>query len=101
MTGALFTDAGNIWLANKSVDYPSGEFNLDRLGSDLAISSGAGARFNLAGFFILRIDASFPIKKPYSDLYNYGGWVIDKIKFSDNNWRANNLIINFAIGYPF
>lgn len=101
MTGALFADAGNIWLANKIENYPAGEFNIDRFGNDIAISTGAGARFNLAGFFIFRIDASFPIKKPYSELYNYGGWVIDRIKFSDNNWRANNLIINFAIGYPF
>jgi outer membrane protein assembly factor BamA len=101
MTGALFADAGNIWLANKVENYPNGEFDFGRLGNDIAISTGAGARFNLAGFFIFRIDASFPVKKHYSELYHYGGWVIDRIKFSDNNWRANNLVINFAIGYPF
>lgn len=101
MTGALFADAGNIWLANATSSYPYGEFAFNKLGQDMAISTGAGARFNLAGFFIFRIDAAFPVKKPYNPQYDYGGWVLDQIDFTNRTWRANNLVINFAIGYPF
>lgn len=101
VTGAAFADAGNIWLYKPSPDYVAGEFAIDKLANDVAISTGLGLRFNLAGFFIFRIDAAFPIKKPYSAAYDYGGWVLENIKFSDNTWRSNNLIINFAIGTPF
>lgn len=98
LKGAIFADAGNIWLAQPSVDYPDGEFNLSRLGRDIAISTGAGARFDIAGFFIFRLDAAFPIKKPY---LGNGGWVIDDLHFDKNSWRSDNIILNFAIGYPF
>jgi len=27
--------------------------------------------------------------------------VINKINFSDSEWRKNNIILNIAIGYPF
>jgi len=101
MTGALFADAGNIWLANPSSDFPSGEFELKRFGRDIAVSAGAGARFNLAGFFIFRIDAAFPLRRPYNPQYDYGGWVLREIDILDRTWRANNLVLNFAIGYPF
>lgn len=99
MKGALFADAGNIWLSEPSNSFPGGEFAFNKLGRDLAVSTGAGARFNLADLFILRIDAAFPIKKPY--YFSNGGWVLDQIDFGNKNWRSQNLILNFAIGYPF
>jgi outer membrane protein insertion porin family len=98
MKGAVFADGGNIWLSRPSTDYPGGDFKLDELGQDIAVSSGAGARFDLAGFFILRIDAAFPIKKPYVP---GGGWVVREVDFGNPSWRNQNLILNFAIGYPF
>ncbi len=97
--GAVFTDAGNIWLSQPDDNYPGGEFRFNKLGKDIAISTGAGARFDLAGFFILRLDAAFPIKKPY--VSTNGGFVFNQIDFGSAQWRATNLILNFAIGYPF
>jgi outer membrane protein insertion porin family len=99
LKGAVFADGGNIWLANKSVDYPGGEFDISKLGRDVAISVGAGARFDLAGFFIFRFDAAFPIKTPLRQPGDT--WVFSKIDFGNSTWRSNNLILNFAIGYPF
>lgn len=98
LKGAIFADAGNIWLAQPSKDYPGGDFSLSRLGSDLAVSTGAGIRFDLAGFFVFRLDAAFPVKKPY--LPN-GGWVLDELRPLTRSWREENLVLNFAIGYPF
>jgi outer membrane protein assembly factor BamA len=98
MKGAVFADAGNIWLAKKTPDFEDGEFQFSKLGSDMVISTGAGARFDLAGFFVFRVDAAFPIKKPYGE---NDGWVTDKIALGLSNWRKNNIVLNIAIGYPF
>ena len=54
---------------------------------------------DIAGFFLLRLDLAIPVKKPY--VLTNGGWVFDKMAPFDGNWRANNMILNFAIGYPF
>jgi outer membrane protein insertion porin family len=97
--GALFADAGNIWLANKAAGYPGGEFAFNKLGKDIALDAGTGLRIDIAGFFVIRLDAAVPLKKPYVNGNN--GWVLRQIDFSDNTWRGNNLVLNFAIGYPF
>ena len=99
MNGAFFTDAGNIWLAQKDVTTPGGEFEFTTLGQDIAMDLGAGARFEIASFLTLRLDVAIPVKEPYiSDNY---GWVFNKIDFGSSNWRANNIILNISIGYPF
>lgn len=98
LKGALFADAGNIWLANKSTSYPGGEFAFNKLGRDIAISTGTGARLDIGGFFVLRFDVAFPVKNP---AYPYnGGWVANQF-FGYHNWARDNLVYNFAINYPF
>lgn len=99
MNGALFADAGNIWLAKKDSTYANGEFALNRFGHDIAMDIGAGSRFEIASFITLRLDVAMPIKKPY--VPTNGGWVLDQIDFKNSAWRANNIIINLSIGYPF
>ncbi len=106
MRGALFTDIGNIWFRNELNGTLKGAgIRLDRLGKDLAIASGFGARMDF-NYFLLRFDLGFPIKDPrygpdkkgnpalerfYSP--NNGGW------FTKNVW--NKPVFQFAIGYPF
>ncbi len=99
MKGALFTDAGNIWLAQKDKDFPGGEFEFNTLGQDIAMDVGAGTRFEIASFLTLRVELAMPIKKPY--VYTDGSWVFNQIAFSDPTWRSNNLIFFASIGYPF
>ncbi|MBS1774112.1 MAG: BamA/TamA family outer membrane protein [Bacteroidetes bacterium] len=115
LNGAVFIDAGNIWLAENKKDiatgqsyYPNGEFAFSKLYKDLAISGGTGLRLDVAGFFLFRVDVGFPLKKPYYfngtvPKYYYGadGWVIDQIHLDKSDWRKSNLVWNFAIGYPF
>lgn len=99
LKGAAFVDGGNIWLTRKSASFPGGEFAFNKLWQDFAISTGTGARLDIGGFFIFRLDVAFPIKKPY--VMNDSGWVIDEIDFLYNKWRQQNLVLSFAIGYPF
>lgn len=95
--GALFVDAGNIWLLNKDEDKPGAEISKNFM-KELAVGTGAGLRFDLS-FLVLRLDLAFPLRKPY--LPEGDRWVIDQINFGDKAWRKENLVFNLAIGYPF
>lgn len=95
--GALFIDAGNIWLLNENPDKPGAKFSKKFL-NEIAVGAGAGLRFDFS-FLILRTDLAFPIRKPY--LPDGDRWVLDKIDFGSGAWRKENLIFNLAIGYPF
>jgi outer membrane protein assembly factor BamA len=99
MNGALFFDAGNIWLARADTSFHGGEFQVNTLAQDLAADIGAGTRFDIASFLTLRVDVAIPVKKPYS--LDNGGWVFNQIDFYNSTWRANNIIFNISIGYPF
>jgi outer membrane protein assembly factor BamA len=97
MKGALFVDAGNIWLLNADPDKPGAEISKDFM-KQIAVGAGAGLRFDFS-FLILRTDLAFPLRKPY--LPEGQRWVIDNIDFGSGSWRKENLILNIAIGYPF
>lgn len=97
VNGAIFLDAGNIWLMNKDENRPGAEFSGKFL-NELAVGTGVGLRFDLS-FLILRTDLAFPLRKPY--LQDGERWVIDKINFGNGPWRSDNLVFNLAIGYPF
>jgi outer membrane protein insertion porin family len=95
--GAVFVDAGNIWLLNDNPDKPGSKFTSDFM-NELAVGVGAGLRFDLS-VLVFRTDLAFPIRKPY--LPDGNRWVIDSIDFGSGSWRNENLIFNLAIGYPF
>ncbi|MEP6748160.1 MAG: BamA/TamA family outer membrane protein [Bacteroidota bacterium] len=97
INGAIFVDAGNIWLYNKDPLRPGAEFTKDFL-NQLAVGAGVGLRADVT-FLVLRLDLAFPLRKPYLP----GGqrWVLNQIDFGNGTWRSNNLILNIAIGYPF
>ncbi|RTY99726.1 hypothetical protein EKM02_09360 [Flavobacterium sp. RSP49] len=95
--GALFLDAGNIWLLNENPDKPGAKFSKKFL-NELAVGVGAGLRFDFS-FLILRTDLAFPLRKPY--LPNGDRWVLDQISLGNSAWRKENLVFNLAIGYPF
>ena len=95
--GALFMDAGNIWLLNKDENRPGSQFTKDFI-KEIAVGVGFGLRFDFS-FLVLRTDLSFPIRKPY--LADGQRWAIDEIDVGSGSWRRENLIFNLAIGYPF
>ncbi len=95
--GAVFVDAGNIWLMNPDPNKPGAEISKDFM-KEIAVGAGAGLRFDLS-FLVLRTDLAFPLRKPY--LPENERWVIDDINFGSGSWRKDNLILNIAIGYPF
>ena len=96
--GALFLDAGNIWLLEEDDHRPGGRFKRDQFLKELAVGTGVGFRFDFS-FFVLRLDVATPLRKPF--LPEDQRWVIKDIDFSSSKWRQNNIIFNIAIGYPF
>ena len=95
--GAVFIDAGNIWLYHKNKDMPGAVFNKNFM-SQLAVGTGIGLRLNFS-ILLLRLDLGMPLRKPW--LPQGQRWVFNQIDFGNSNWRKNNLILNIAIGYPF
>lgn len=98
LKGAVFVDAGNIWLIREDEDRPGGKFRKDQFLDELAVGTGLGLRMDF-NFFLLRFDLAFPLRKPY--LPPDERWVAGDIDFFSPSWRSDNLILNIAIGYPF
>jgi outer membrane protein insertion porin family len=98
LKGAVFTDAGNVWLSHKNALYPGGEFNPSTFQQQIAVGAGVGLRFDIS-FLVLRLDLAFPLRKP--SLPEDERWVIRQVDFGNPSWRNQNLVLNFAIGYPF
>ncbi|MCK0192078.1 BamA/TamA family outer membrane protein [Arenibacter sp. F20364] len=107
LKGAVFADAGNVWLTYE-IDIPedepieSREFNEElvakgKFGSnwakELGIGLGLGLRVDIQSF-VLRFDFASPLQIPYLP----EGERL-KVPFFDGG--GNNVIFNFAIGYPF
>ena len=98
LKGALFTDAGNVWLLKSNPSGMGSAFRLSGFLKELAVGAGAGLRIDVS-FFVLRFDLAMPLRKPWFEADNR--WVIDQIDVGNADWRGKNLIFNAAIGYPF
>lgn len=85
--GALFADAGNVWLTQENTALPGGKFTSDFI-KELGIGVGAGVRVDIQNF-VIRFDLAAPIQKPY---------LPEGQRF---DFDLSQPILNFAIGYPF
>lgn len=88
--GALFLDAGNIWLLKKDEYRPGGELTLKSFFNDMALGSGVGVRLDMS-FIVVRADMGIGLHNPYST--NESGYF--NMPFKDS------LSLHLAIGYPF
>jgi outer membrane protein assembly factor BamA len=89
--GAIFADAGNVWLINKDEDRPGGVFQFKDFYKELALGAGIGIRLDFS-FFIIRFDVATPFHDP-------GRPENDRWAIRDFEWQDVNL--NLGIGYPF
>lgn len=88
--GAVFLDAGNVWLLRADAQRPGAKFRLANL-EKIAVGTGAGLRYDL-DFLVLRFDVGVALHAPYDT--GKSGWY-NTPKFS------KGLAYHFAIGYPF
>lgn len=106
LNGAVFFDAGNIWLYKLDKNRLEGNFELDKFYKQIAIGGGMGIRFDFS-FFVFRLDVGFKLRDPMQKQNEY--WVIKNL--FNSNWKTNYKetfgskynfqSINFGIGYPF
>jgi outer membrane translocation and assembly module TamA len=90
--GAFFVDAGNVWLIKDDPARPGGKFQFGNFLDEIAIGSGIGIRVDI-DYFVLRLDAAVPIRKPY--LSGSEQWIFNDAGF------FKDYIISLAVGYPF
>jgi outer membrane protein assembly factor BamA len=89
--GAIFLDAGNVWLLRDDAKREGGRFSFRRFADDIALGTGAGLRYDLS-FLIVRLDCGVGLHVPY-ETGKKGYYNIPKFK--------DSLGIHLAIGYPF
>lgn len=89
--GAIFLDAGNVWLMRKDETRPGGELTMKNFARQIALGTGAGLRYDL-DFLVFRLDLGVALHDPYET--GKGGYY-NIPKFKDS------LALHFAIGYPF
>lgn len=88
--GAVFLDAGNVWLMKRDPLRPGGELSLPNM-RRIALGTGLGIRYDL-DFLVLRFDIGMGLHAPYetrrSGFYNFERF-------------RHGVAYHFAIGYPF
>ena len=87
LRGALFIDAGNVWITNENEALPGGQFGKDFL-SELGIGIGIGLRLDIQSF-VIRVDLAAPMHDPREEPGKR--WVYD----------FDSPVLNLAVGYPF
>ncbi len=86
-SGAVFADAGNVWLTEENEALPGGAFSSDFI-DELGIGAGVGLRVDIQNF-VIRLDLAAPLNDP------------SKPKKERFDFDISNPVLNFAIGYPF
>ena len=64
----------------------------------IALDAGIGLRVDI-DIFVIRLDLGIPFYKPWLEAGQR--WTFKDMKWGDPDWRRENLIWNFALGYPF
>jgi len=90
INGAIFADAGNIWLYNDNPAFPGGKFT-GNFYQQLATDVGFGLRFDFS-ILLFRLDFGIPVSKPWTTVSDVS---------NNNSSIANSFVLNIAIGYPF
>lgn len=91
LNGAIFLDAGNVWLLKADPLRPGGLLRGKTFFKDIATGTGAGLRFDI-GMLVLRADLGIGIHAPY-DTGRDGYY--NMVSF------RKSLAFHLAIGYPF
>lgn len=90
--GAVFLDAGNIWLLKNDPQRPGGALRAKNFWKEIALGTGVGLRYDIS-VLVLRLDMGIGIHTPYSNPDKKGYYNIQNFK--------DGLGIHLAIGYPF
>ena len=88
--GAVFVDAGNIWLLKDDPQRPGGKLNGKTFLKDIALGTGVGLRVDI-GMLVIRGDLGYGLHAPYYNGTPHYFNIAFKKAFA----------FHLAIGYPF
>jgi outer membrane protein assembly factor BamA len=94
--GALFLDAGNVWLFKNDAERPGAEFAFNRFYKEIAVGTGFGTRFDFS-VFLFRVDFGVKLRDPAQP--ENQRWLFNK--WDESDWIGNFMNLNLGIGYPF
>jgi outer membrane translocation and assembly module TamA len=107
LEGALFVDAGNIWLLHEDQLRPGSRLEFDTFLSEWAVAGGIGARLDF-DFFLLRLDVATQLKDPAKVPGERWFWepkeqYVQFLETLPNEPNTYKPYVNFnlGIGYPF
>ncbi|MBQ4280175.1 MAG: BamA/TamA family outer membrane protein [Rikenellaceae bacterium] len=92
LSGAVFLDAGNIWLLRPDPARPGGLLTWRGLPREIALGTGVGLRVDIS-VLVLRADLGIGLHTPYPNPEKRGYYNISSFK--------DGLGLHIAIGYPF
>ena len=90
LLGALFFDAGNVWLTGIPGAEQDEIFRFDSFYKELGLDMGLGIRYDL-GLVVVRLDWGLRVHDP--SLPAGERWI--------THFKWHNTALNFGIGYPF
>lgn len=91
LKGALFLDAGNVWLLSDDSNRPGGKLVMKDFFNEIAVGTGLGLRFDM-DMLVIRADVGYALHAPY-DTGKSGYFNMPSFKKS--------YAFHLAIGYPF
>ena len=92
LEGALFLDAGNVWLlrTDSAANNTDGQLSWRHFLRDIAVGTGVGLRYNF-GALVVRLDAGIALHVPY---------VTGRNRYF-NKPSDDGFNFHIAVGYPF
>lgn len=92
LNGAVFLDAGNVWLLKNDPNRPGAELKWKGLLDEIALGTGFGLRYDIS-YLVIRADLGIGLHTPYPNPDKKGYYNISSFK--------DGLGFHLAIGYPF
>ncbi len=90
--GAVFLDAGNVWLLKKDPKRPGAELKWKGLLDEIALGTGFGLRYDIS-YLVIRADLGIGLHTPCPDSDKRGYYNLSSFR--------DGLGFHLAIGYPF
>ena len=91
LSGALFVDAGNVWLLRDDTSRPGGQFQWHKFPLETALGTGFGFRYDLK-LLLLRCDVGIPLHIPYPT---------ERTGYYNIPHSTRSLCLHLGVGFPF
>jgi outer membrane protein assembly factor BamA len=98
LEGAVFVDAGNVWIWRSKFNRPEGVFRFNQFYKQIAVGPGVGLRLDFS-FLIVRLDMGIKAYDPGKPTGQR--WMINQISSRWPFVAKQQAVFNVGIGYPF